>query len=58
MKKIAAALLFCSFLALTACQPQTAAQPEAADTAAASQKSVTVNSTEQVSVVPDIAEIV
>ena len=58
MKKIAAALLFCSFLALTACQPQTAAQPEAADAAAASQKSVTVNSTEQVSVVPDIAEIV
>ena len=58
MKKIAAALLFCSFLALTACQPQTAAQPEAADTAATSQKSVTVNSTEQVSVVPDIAEIV
>lgn len=57
MKKRIAALLFCPLLALAACQSQPAAGPEAAADAA-SQKSVTVNSTEQVSVVPDITEIV
>ena len=57
ISKTAAALFLCAALTLTACQAQPA--EETGSTAeAASEGSVTVNSTEQVSVVPDIAEIV
>ena len=55
MKKGITALLFCALLTLTACQQEGAAENAPAEETAGS---VTVNSTEQVSVVPDIAEIV
>ena len=55
MKKGITALLFCTLLLLTACQQEGTAENTPADEAA---RSVTVNSTEQVSVIPDIAEIV
>ena len=55
--RLIAVLLFGALLALSACGQQTAVSsaPVSGD---ASEKSVTVSSTEQVSVVPDIAEIV
>ena len=55
MKKGITALLFCTLLLLTACQQEVTAENTPADETA---RSVTVNSTEQVSVIPDIAEIV
>lgn len=55
MKKWIPALLMCALFTLTACQT---ADPEKNISAEASAGSITVNSTEQVSVVPDIAEIV
>ena len=55
MKKGITALLFCALLTLSACQQEGAAEDTPVDETA---RSVTVNSTEQVSVVPDIAEIV
>lgn len=55
MKKGITALLFCTLLLLTACQQEGTAENTPADETA---RSVTVNSTEQVSVIPDIAEIV
>ena len=48
-------MLFCTLLLLTACQQEVTAENTPADETA---RSVTVNSTEQVSVIPDIAEIV
>lgn len=57
ISKATAAFFLCASLMLSACQTQTDAETEnTAD--AASAGSITVNSTEQVSVVPDIAEIV
>ncbi|HJA93112.1 MAG TPA: SIMPL domain-containing protein [Candidatus Eisenbergiella merdipullorum] len=55
MKKKITVLLFCTLLLLSACQPESTAENTPAGETA---RSVTVNSTEQVSVVPDIAEIV
>ena len=55
MKKGITALLFCTLLLLTACQQEGTAENTPADETA---RSVTVNITEQVSVIPDIAEIV
>ena len=55
MKKGITVLLFCALLTLSACQQEGAAEDTPVDETA---RSVTVNSTEQVSVVPDIAEIV
>lgn len=57
ISKVTAALFLCATLTLAACQTQSAVETEnTAD--AAPEGSITVNSTEQVSVVPDIAEIV
>lgn len=55
MKKGITVLLFCALLTLSACQQEGATEDTPVDETA---RSVTVNSTEQVSVVPDIAEIV